>query len=801
MWTILVRIILRYRLTIIIVISLLTAFMAYKALNVKMSYELAKMLPANDSANVEYETFKTRFGEDGNIFAVGIKNDKIFEYKQFCAVYQLCEDIRKLESVEELVSITRMLNIVKNDSTKKFDFISVVQNMPKDQAEVDSLKNVILSLPFYRGLVYNEKTQVYLIGITLDRKKINDKSREKLIFKIKDLVDNYKLKTQSEVHFSGLPYIRTQTSLMIEKELKLFIIASLLISALIMILFFRSSKIVFSSMILVALSIIWTLGIISLFGFKITILTGIIPSLLTIIAIENCIYLINKYHWEYKNHGNKVKALSQVVRRIGFATLMTNATTATGFATFIFTSNAILREFGIVASLNVMIAFIMSLVLVPIIFSYLKPPSEKQIKHLENRKVNFIIEKIIHLIFNKRGLIYTVCIIFIGVCIYGLTLMKTSGKLVDDLKADDPIYTDLKFFEKNFSGVMPFEISIDTKKNNGVMKLSTIRKIDELQQELAKYPILSKPMSLAELIKFSRQSFYNGDSIEYSMPNDMEKDFILSYMPSKIKGKKNILKSFMDSTKRYTRISVQMADVGTKEMNLIYKHLRPKIDSIFNPEKYKVVITGNSVVYTKGTDFLINNLLESVLFGIIIISLLIALVFSSYRMVIIAMICNLIPLLSTAAIMGFGHIPVKPSTLIVFSVALGISIDNAILFLSKYRHELKLRNGEIKISIINALNETGISMIYSSIVLVLGFGVFIFSDFGGTQALGMLISLTLFMALFFNIIVLPSLILSLDSIVTTKAFKEQPIIDIFDESDDDSEEEINLDNIKEEETK
>ena len=790
MWTVLVRIILRNRLAIIIVISLLTAFMAYKALNVKMSYELAKMLPANDSANVEYETFKTRFGEDGNIFAVGIKNDKLFEYNQFCLLYQLCEDIRNLESVNEVISITRMLNIIKNDSTKKFDFISVAQSKPKTQLEVDSLKKVVFSLSFYKGLAYNEKSKVFLIGITLDKKKVNDKSRGELIFKIKDLVESYKEKTNAEVHYSGLPYIRTLTTIKIEKELKLFILASLLISILIMVLFFRSSKVVFSSLILVALSVIWTLGIISLLGYKVTILTGILPSLLTIIAIENCIYLINKYHWEYKNHGNKVKALSQVVRRIGFATLLTNATTATGFATFIFTSNTILKEFGVVASLSVMLEFLLSLILVPIIFSYLKPPSEKHIKHLENKRVNFIIEKINFIIFHRRSVVYVTCVVFIGICVYGLTLMKTSGKLVDDLKENDPIYTDLKFFEKNFSGVMPFEISIDTKKNNGVMKLSTIRKINQLQEKLANYPIFSKPLSLAELIKFSRQSFYNGDSTEYSMPNDMEKDFILSYMPTKFKNKKNILRSFMDSTKRYTRISLQMADVGTKEMNLIHKNLRPQIDSIFNPEKYNVVITGNSVVYTKGTDFLIGNLLESVLFGIILISLLIALVFSSYRMVIIAMICNLIPLLSTAAIMGFGHIPVKPSTLIVFSVALGISIDNAILFLSKYRHELKLRNGDIKISITNALNETGISMIYSSIVLVLGFGVFIFSDFGGTQALGMLISFTLLMALFFNIIVLPSLILSLDKIVTTKAFKEQPIIEIYDESDDDSDDDI-----------
>ena len=783
MWKFLVRMILRQRIAVVIVIALLTIFMAWKAWDVKLSYELAKMLPASDSTYIEYETFKSRFGEDGNVFVVGIKDDKLFQLIRFNALYDLCNELRNLDGIEEVVSVTRTLNIVKNDSTKKFDFKQLIHKRPTTQAEVDSLKKLIFSLPFYDGLLYNAKQNTFLIGITLDKNKINDKSRVELVGSIKDRVEKFRKDQNTEVHYSGLPYIRTETTQKIKFELILFIILSLIIAIVIMILFFKSARVVLASVVLVIVSVIWSLGTLSLFNFKITILSGVIPSLLVIIAIENCIYLINKYHWEYRLHGNKVRALSSMVQRIGFATLMTNATTATGFAAFIFTSNQMLREFGIVTSINVMVEYLMSIILIPIIFSFLIPPTQKQTMHLENKNIRVFIEKIKFLISNRRNQIYITCGVFIILCIYGMTWMHTSGKVVDDLRESDPIYVDLKFFEKNFAGVMPFEISIDTKKKNGVMKLSTINKIDEVQQALAKYPIFSKPISLAEFVKFSKQAFYGGDPEQYQLPDNMEKDFILSYLPTKIKGTKNMLHSFIDSTKRYTRISIQMADVGTKEVNLINQHLRPCIDSIFDPAKYNVSITGNSVVYTKGTDFLIKNLLESVLIGIILISLIVAIVFSSYRMVVIAMICNIIPLLITAAIMGFASIPVKPSTLIVFSVALGISIDNAILFLSKYRHELKLLNGDIKKSVMNALDETGISMIYSSIVLVLGYGIFIISGFGGTQALGMLISITLFMALFFNIIVLPSLILTFDKIATTKAFR-QPIIDIYYNDDD-----------------
>lgn len=782
-----VRLILRNRLGVIIAITLLTGFMAYKAVNVQLSYELAKMLPLTDSINIKYDIFKSRFGEDGSVFAVGIKNDRIFEKSQFNELFRLCNEIKKQEGIEEVVSVTRNINIFKNDSTKKFEFRQLVTCEVKSQKEADSIKNVIMSLPFYNGLLFNKAENTYLVAITLDKNKLNDKSREGLIMHIKDIIETYRIRTNSEVHYSGLPYIRTVTTQKVKAELIMFIILSLIIAAVIMILFFKSARVVFSSLILVAISIIWALGTISLFNYKISILTGVIPSLLVIIAIENCIYLINKYHQEYKNHGNKIKALSRVVSRIGFAILITNITSAAGFATFIFTSNNILREFGVIASINIIIEFLISITLIPIIFSYWAPPKPRHTEHLENKRVHKIIEKIKILVFARRKMVYLITGLFIICCVYGISRMKTSGRVVDDLRENDPIYIDLKFFEKNFKGVMPFEISIDTKKKNGVMKLSTIKKINELQQALDSFPQFSRPLSLAEFVKFAKQAFYNGDTSFYSIPNNNEKDFILSYLPTKLKGSKNMLRTFIDSNKRYTRISVQMADIGTKEMNIIEKKLRPKIDSIFNPEKYEVTITGNSLVYTKGTDFLIRNLLESVLFGIILISIIIAVVFSSYRMVVIAMICNLIPLMITAAIMGFAGIPVKPSTLIVFSVALGISIDNAILFLTKYRHELKLNSGEIKLSVANALNETGISMIYTSIVLVFGFGVFIVSGFGGTQALGMLISITLFLALFFNIIVLPSLLISLDNFITTKAFK-QPIIEIYDVEPEDGDE-------------
>jgi len=735
------RFILKHRTLLVVILALCTVFMTFKGQDVRLSYDNSSLLPDKDSTLIEYREFRKLFGEDGNVIVIGTINPDIFKLDQFNAWADLANTVRKIDGVREVMSITRAINLVKNDSTHQFDVLPLVRKKATSQAEVDSLKNLILSLKMYEGLLFNPKTKATLMTITIDKKKVNDESRIVLINNIVKDVEAYRVQNKVEVHYSGMPYIRTVTMQKIKHELFLFIIMSIVVAGLIMFLFFRSLKVVFSSLLVVGMSIMWVMGTIVLFNFKITILTGVIPSLIVIIVIENCIYILNKYHWEFRSHGNKMRALSQVIQRIGFASLMTNAATALGFAAFIMVPNQMLREFGIVTSINIMVLYVLTIILLPIIFSLQQPPKPKHVKHLDSNFFGAVLGKIIYLINYRRNLIYGIAAGLVLVGLVGVSMMKTSGKIVDDFRTDDPTYIDLKFFEKNFGGVMPFEISVDTKKKNGVMIYSTIQKIDQLQKTINQYPEFSKPLSLVEVLKFARQSYYGGDSSKYSLPSSMEKNFILGYIPQNVQSTgTSLLKSFLDSTKQITRVSFQMADVGTKHMDSLMAAIHPQVDSIFDPARFKVKLTGNSVVYAKGTNFLIKNLFESVGIAILLISLLMALLFSSLRMILVSMIPNIIPLLITAAIMGFAGIPIKPSTIIVFSIALGISVDNAIQYLSRYRHELKVTSGNIKESALNALREAGFSMIYTSIVLVLGFSVFIVSEFGGTQALGVLIS-------------------------------------------------------------
>lgn len=754
--------------------------MAFQARHVTMSYEMTQMLPPSDSTSILYEEFKETFGQDGSVLFIGVQDTNLFELDEFNAWYDLTNSIQAIEGVEGVLSISQLYYLQKNDSLKKFDFLQVFKQKPQSQHELDSTLQVVMSLPFYDGLLYNSENHFTMMAVTLDKDVLNTKERVGLIYKIRDTGNAFAEKFGVTVHYSGLPFIRTITANKIENELRLFVILALVIASTLLLIFFRNWKIVLATMLIVLFALAWVLGVLVLFDYKITILTGILPPLLIVIVVENSIFLLNKYHAEIIRHGNKIKALTRVVMFIGNANLLTNMTTAAGFAAFIVTGNEALVEFGIVASISIMVAYLLTLFLIPIFFSFLSPPKSSDTKHLNKGVVTTLVNGVVRIVEGHRTAIYVVTGVLLLTSFYGISLLKTTGRIVDDIPRRDQLYRDLEFFERNIKGVMPLEITIDTQKPKGVLRLATISKIEELQVLLATYPELSRPLSIAEIVKFAKQAFYGGNPAMYSLPNNQEKNFIMRYVPQLEGNKRSIINTLVDSTMQKTRISVQMANIGTNEIQRIQDDLTPKIDSIFPPADYQVTITGTSVVYLKGTDYLVKNLMQSLLLALVIIAILMGMLFSSPRMVLISMAPNLMPQIMTAAMMGFFAISVKPSTILIFSIALGISVDNAIHFLSRYRLQLRLNEWNIRISVIRALRETGFSMIYSSVVLFFGFIIFTLSSFGGTEALGYLIAFTLLIALLSNLFVLPSLLLTLDKRITTRRFSD-PLLEIFDE--------------------
>lgn len=783
MWTKIAGLVLRNRIACILAVLTGTLFMGFQVRHLQMSYENANLLPPTDSAYRDYVRFQRTFGQEGNVMVFAVQDSNFYELDKVNDWIATGNRIKALKGVNALVSITHTFNLHKNNDLKKFEIKPIFPARIGTKEELDSLVYIAEHLPFYEGTLINKKNRTYGMMVTVSAEVMNSPARVALVKEIEKITKEYTDKYQVQMHYSGLPYIRVVNAENIKREMYMFIALSLLITAIILYLFFRSFRIVGFCVAIIGISVVWAMGFMAVLGIKITLLTAMLPPLLIVIGIPNCVFMVNKYHAEYVLHGNKIKALQRMVQKIGNATLLSNLTTAAGFATFIITSSQILKEFGLIAFISITTVFIICLILIPSVFSYLPVPDNKQTRHLHNAFINKVIDGIIHLVVNRRNIIYALTLSAVVLSFIGITQMKTTGYMVDDLKERDPIRQDLAFFESNFDGLMPLEITIDFHKPNQVFKLSNLEKLDRLSNIIQQDPDISRPLSIIEAVKFADQAYYNGKAEYYKLPTNTNKNFILKYALGSSSGMNNMAKSFIDSTNQKVRLTFRIKDIGTKKMEAKEDSLYRTIAKIFPPEKTTAKVTGSSIIFFKGNQYLIKNLFSSLALAILLIAGFMAWMFKSKRMVLIALVPNVIPQLITAAIMGYAGIPIKASTILVFSVAFGISVDNTIHYLAKYRQELQATNWSIRSSVILALKETGQSMIYTSIILFFGFSIFCLSSFGGTFALGLLTSITLFAAMLANLIILPSLLLTLEKSITNKTFRE-PLLQIYNEEED-----------------
>lgn len=763
-WEKIARIILKNRITILVIIGVLTLLLALQWKNVAMTYTEANLLPKKHPVNREYAGFLDKFGEEGNLIVIGVQDKNFFTPKAYAEWDKMMLGLKNTQGVDLIVSVNDLRTLQKDTVAEKFVLAPLIDSSKTTNAAYlkEIQKKLFNELPFYEGLLFNKKSGSIRSAVYLNKSIVNTEARKDFILKqLVPAVATFEKNSGIDLKVSGMPYIRTVNAEDMKGEVGLFIGAAFLITSLIFFFFFRSFRATIISVCILIVGVMWSFGTLGLFGFTINILTAVIPPLIIVIGITNCIFLINKYQQEIKLHNNQAKALQRVISKIGMATLMTNLTAATGFATFMITGNQLLFEFGLVTSVNVVAVYLLTLVTVPIVYSFMPLPKEKHLRHLDRRYIGTLIDWIQNKVKTRKAVIYTIYTILLALSLYGMTKMRVTGSLLSEMPKTASFYNDIVFYENEFNGVMPLEIMIDTKRKKGVMKLSTMKRMDRLQAAIESFPEFSKPVSVVNLVKFSKQAYYNGNPEYYDLPTSQEQAFILSYAKNATKdSKQNLMKAYVDSTGRYARMTAFMKDVGTEEMAKVEGHLRQEIDSIFPAEQYTVTLTGKALVFQKGTSFLVDNLLEAILFAVLMIVILMAWMFRSVKMIVVALITNILPLCITSGLMGFFDIPLKPSTILVFSIAFGISVDNAIQFMAKYRHDLIANRGKVKKSVMSAIRETSVSTFYTSIVLIFGFGTFTLSSFSGTIALGGLIACTLTFAMFANLLMLPSLVLT-----------------------------------------
>jgi uncharacterized protein len=794
MWKSLGQFILKYRIALLIILIAATAFMGFEAKKIQLNYEFANAIPTDHPKYIAYQQFRKKFGEDGNLLVIGIQTDKLFNEKIFNDYRQLAADIKKVQGVEDIISLTTAINLVKNEQAEKFNPQVIFGDQPLSQAEIDSIKNVFLSLRFYRGLIYNPETNAWLMGIHINKNVLNSKKRESVVAQITSLAESFGKKHSLEMHLSGLPLIRTLLATRIAGEMKWFLLISIILSAIILLLFFRSVSSMLLSIAVVGIGVVWSLGTMVLMDYKITLLTALIPPLVVVIGIPNCIYFLNKYHVSYNETGDQKEALIRMVDRMGIVTLFCNITAAIGFAVFFLTRSQVLKEFGAVAGVNIMVLFFISLILIPVVLSFLPKPKTRHTRYLENPRLRRWLDRLERWSLNHRKFIYSVTAIILIVSVIGMLRLESNGYIVDDLPKTDKIYTDLKFFENNFEGVMPLEIIVDTKKKRGVNNPGNLVKIDSLSRFLAAMPEIGRPLNITEGLKFANQSF--NEDTNYTMPSEFDLANLKPYLESNKDSSETsnsfnkLIASFIDSNKQQARISVSMRDVGSYRLPQILDTIQNTAEMLFNMDSVTYVLeldslkktlradsvqtidssrlkqnatiqlTGASVTFLEGSNFIINGLKESIMWAFILIAVCMMYLFRSFRILLCSLIPNIIPLVITAGVMGWLGVRIKPSTVLIFSIALGIAIDVTIRFLVNYKQELPRNNYNMKQTVIETIHGTGISIIYTSLVLIAGFIIFCFSGFGGTQSLGWLTSLTLVTATITNLVLLPSLLIT-----------------------------------------
>lgn len=830
--------ILNFRIPILIFLALITAFFGYYATKVELDYEMPKLLPKDHPDNVAYLEFKEIFGNDGFNILVGVKDKNFYSIETFNKWKELGEELSKIQGIDSSFSEANFYTIEKPDSNKTFALVPISPNKVNSMSELDSIKNKIRRLPFYQGTVFNDSKDFHAMLLMVNPEFFNSKERGKFVTQITEIGKKYESHFNGELYYTGLPFIRANNMLKISSELTKFMILSLITTILVLFFFFRSIRVVGISVLIVMIGVVWTMGIVGLYGYKLTVIMGLLPPLIIVIGIPNCVYLVNKYQQLYLESKDKEYALKNVITKIGHITFLTNVTTAFGFGTFIFTNSMLLIEFGSVAFFSIILLFLLTTLLIPILFSFFKPPKQRHMKHLEKNWIGKLLTVLRHTVRHRKKAVFITTSLLIVVCIIGITFLKPSGKMVDDLPNGDKVKTDLVMFQDNLAGTMPFEVVLDVKTKKNRFRKSILIKVDSVQRYLESFDEIARTTSLVDALKFVNQSvIYEGNPIDYQIPETrylrqiskrIEKDTIKTVGIS--------LNMFVDSSGTKTRITSQIEDVGVDKLDSLINVMIPKIDEILNPDKTKIQtllgkikeanseekvaymdsliyefpylefsylavlkkqestlfdkydldgldfkeivfddfenlelaaentfignrVTGFIVPFAKGTKYLIINLLISLLLAIIGISLLMAFLFKSFWIVLISVITNVIPLLFTAGLMGYFGVDLKPSTILVFSISLGIAVDDAIHFLAKFKQELKLNNNDIGMAVYNALRETGISMFYTSIILFFGFSIFIASSYGGTQALGILVSITLLVAMLCNLVLLPSLLL------------------------------------------
>ena len=404
----------------------------------------------------------------------------------------------------------------------------------------------------------------------------------------------------------------------------------------------------------------------------------------------------------------------------------------------------------------------MAIILIPLAYAYLKPPSKSASLVITHNRVSDFFGQLGKAVGEHRRKVFVGAAVVSLVGVLGALRISTDLYVFSDFHPADPLRRNLAVFEEEFGGVLPLEVVVESSRTGAFRSLASVRNIERLEAELDSLPYVTRSLSAADLLKMANQAYLGGDPRAFRLPSSYELPFLRNALqafmgenPDELAVQN--LPQFVDSTYSVTRLVLGVEDIGTERMNQLADSIAANATSVFGGDDYRVTVTGTAITATRSGESLVRNLFVSLAAALLLISVLMAVLFRSAQLTLISLVPNLIPLVVVAGAMGFFGVTLKPSTALIFSLAFGIAVDASIHFLAKFRQLLR-KGVQNEAAILITMHETGKAIFVNSLVLMAGFLVFTLSSFGGTANMGALTALTLGVALVSNLLILPAML-------------------------------------------
>ena len=733
-----------YPFRFLIVISLITIFSIIQLFFLKFDFTIENLFPENDQEVEQYYSFRDEFGREDNIISLTYNCDDPFLLKNYLENKKITQNLSKINGILNVLSISN-LGIELNISET---------NLPDEnltQKQIDEIRNYIFKYSIFTNNLISEDGTITSIILEVDESFNDHPGRLKIMKDIENIIDN----SNWDWYETGIPVLRTKyVQYMIGDFIKFFPPVTIILF-LVLYMMFKSMKIVLLPILTVFISVIWILGLMSLFDFSINIITYIVPTLVMIVGVADSVHILIKYNQDIKISNNTKISIKKTIQGIGNAILLTSLTTSIGFLSLLSTNIVMIKEFGFLVAIGVLIAFLVSIFLIPPLLILMDNTYPLKTKSSKKGIRYYILKRIVEVNKNHHFIILIISSIFIALFIYFASKVETNSALLDDLSSGNELFEDIKFTEENMGAVFPFEVIItakDEKNNfieNGIANSRIIVFVDKIQKKINSIPEIRKTISVVDYLDIINDNF-NEESEEKSYLND---ELIFQYFVLN----EDIFQNLINFEYSKTRISARIKDINSTRAKEIVKEINEwKSENI--PDDIQISLTGTTLMALKVNDYLVNNLIISFLiaFGVIFISM--GFLFKSLKLAIFSMIPNLIPILFLAAIMGIFDIKLRPTTAMTFAIAFGIAVDDTIHYMVRFRQELSMNNGNFIEANSETIFSTGNAIISTSLILGCGFLVMVSSNFLPSRDFGFLSAITMFGAIIGDLFFLPTML-------------------------------------------